>query len=123
MSICRPRFVELAEEAPKLVATNQKIILGVDRLDYTKGLVHRLRAFERLLEKHPEHIQKVGDQPSQQEVRQSLQFGFGFHHPQFHHGWGWIMDIDDRQSSLFTLHQETYCVNIFSSSSPGIHTE
>ncbi|XP_054265178.1 uncharacterized protein LOC128988028 isoform X2 [Macrosteles quadrilineatus] len=54
------RFVELAEQAPQMVTnTTQKIILGVDRLDYTKGLVHRLRAFERLLEKHPEHIQKV----------------------------------------------------------------
>uniref|UniRef100_A0A1B6M5T0 Uncharacterized protein n=2 Tax=Graphocephala atropunctata TaxID=36148 RepID=A0A1B6M5T0_9HEMI len=54
------RFVELAEKAPRVVtSTTQKIILGVDRLDYTKGLVHRLRAFERLLEKHPEHIQKV----------------------------------------------------------------
>ncbi|KAG8253793.1 alpha,alpha-trehalose-phosphate synthase (UDP-forming) [Homalodisca vitripennis] len=54
------RFVELAEKAPRVVtSTSQKIILGVDRLDYTKGLVHRLRAFERLLEKHPEHIQMV----------------------------------------------------------------
>ncbi|KAJ8922620.1 hypothetical protein NQ315_007652 [Exocentrus adspersus] len=53
------RFVELAEKAPKLFSTNQKIILGVDRLDYTKGLVHRLRAFEKLLENHPEHIEKV----------------------------------------------------------------
>lgn len=39
--------------------TNQKIVLGVDRLDYTKGLVHRLKAFEKLLEKHPEHLEKV----------------------------------------------------------------
>lgn len=38
---------------------NQKVVLGVDHLDYTKGLVHRLRAFEKLLEKHPEHIEKV----------------------------------------------------------------
>lgn len=53
------RFVELAEKAPKVFSTNQKIILGVDRLDYTKGLVHRLRAFEKLLENHPEHIEKV----------------------------------------------------------------
>lgn len=31
------------------------MILGVDRLDYTKGLVNRLKAFEVLLERHPEH--------------------------------------------------------------------
>ncbi|KAG8232577.1 hypothetical protein J437_LFUL012953 [Ladona fulva] len=39
--------------------SSTKVILGVDRLDYTKGLVHRLKAFERLLEVHPEHIEKV----------------------------------------------------------------
>ncbi|CAO1393315.1 unnamed protein product [Diamesa serratosioi] len=49
------RFVELAKTAPKLIKSDQKIILGVDRLDYTKGLVNRLKAFEVLLEKHPEH--------------------------------------------------------------------
>src|SRR5512143_120129 len=31
-----------------------KVGLGVDRLDYTKGLVERFEALERLLEKHPE---------------------------------------------------------------------
>ena len=36
-----------------------KIILGIDRLDYTKGLTNRLLAFERLLDKYPEHIGKV----------------------------------------------------------------
>ncbi|XP_072939133.1 uncharacterized protein Tps1 isoform X2 [Epargyreus clarus] len=53
------RFVSLAQNAKPVLATNQKVILGVDRLDYTKGLVHRLKAFERLLEKHPEHIEQV----------------------------------------------------------------
>jgi trehalose 6-phosphate synthase len=31
-----------------------KIVLGVDRLDYTKGIPYRLRAFAHLLEQHPE---------------------------------------------------------------------
>jgi trehalose 6-phosphate synthase len=31
-----------------------KIVLGVDRLDYTKGIPYRLRAFENMLENHPE---------------------------------------------------------------------
>lgn len=53
------RFVQLAQSAVKVMSTNQRIVLGVDRLDYTKGLVHRLKAFELLLEKHPEHIEKV----------------------------------------------------------------
>ena len=32
----------------------QAILLGVDRLDYTKGLLERLAAYERMLEQHPE---------------------------------------------------------------------
>ncbi|CAG9820300.1 unnamed protein product [Phaedon cochleariae] len=68
------RFVELSEKAPRVLSTNQKIILGVDRLDYTKGLVHRLRAFEKLLENHPEHIEKVSllqiSVPSRTDVKE-----------------------------------------------------
>jgi alpha,alpha-trehalose-phosphate synthase [UDP-forming] len=37
----------------------ERIILGVDRLDYTKGIVERLMAFERLLEEHPWHRERV----------------------------------------------------------------
>ncbi|HEX5696084.1 MAG TPA: trehalose-6-phosphate synthase [Acidimicrobiia bacterium] len=36
-----------------------KIILGVDRLDYTKGIDLRLRAFEVMLQRHPELAGKV----------------------------------------------------------------
>lgn len=53
------RFVTLAETAPTLMQTNPRIVLGVDRLDYTKGLVNRLKAFEMLMEKYPEHQEKV----------------------------------------------------------------
>lgn len=38
---------------------NRKIILSVDRLDYTKGIPERLEAFELFLERHPEWDQKV----------------------------------------------------------------
>jgi trehalose 6-phosphate synthase/phosphatase len=38
---------------------NRQIILGVDRLDYSKGIPHRLRAFAALLERHPELREKV----------------------------------------------------------------
>lgn len=37
----------------------QKIIFSVDRLDYTKGVSHRLKAYEKFLESHPQHHQKV----------------------------------------------------------------
>ncbi|MGI6678544.1 MAG: bifunctional alpha,alpha-trehalose-phosphate synthase (UDP-forming)/trehalose-phosphatase [Dehalobacterium sp.] len=38
---------------------DMKIILSVDRLDYTKGIPHRLRAFGRFLAKYPEYREKV----------------------------------------------------------------
>jgi trehalose 6-phosphate synthase len=37
----------------------RRLILGVDRLDYTKGLPQRIEAFERLLETHPEYRRRV----------------------------------------------------------------
>lgn len=39
--------------------TDKKIIFSVDRLDYTKGVTHRLSGFERFLELHPEWREKV----------------------------------------------------------------
>lgn len=37
----------------------RKLIFSVDRLDYTKGISHRLRGYERFLEQHPEYAGKV----------------------------------------------------------------
>src|SRR5262249_19306048 len=37
----------------------QQVLLGVERLDYTKGLLERLAAFERLLEQWPELRERV----------------------------------------------------------------
>ena len=39
---------------------DKALILGVDRLDYSKGLLQRFIGYGRLLEKHPEHRQHVG---------------------------------------------------------------
>lgn len=36
-----------------------RVVLGVDRLDYSKGLLHRLRAFEKGLETHPQMREQV----------------------------------------------------------------
>jgi len=38
---------------------NSKLILGVDRMDYTKGIPYRLRAFQKVLETHPELHRKL----------------------------------------------------------------
>jgi trehalose 6-phosphate synthase len=37
----------------------RNMVLGVDRLDYSKGLPHRLRAFRCLLRRHPELHEKI----------------------------------------------------------------
>ncbi len=47
------RMPETVEQAWKLrnrMGSPKHVLLGVDRLDYTKGIVERLKAFERLLE-------------------------------------------------------------------------
>ncbi|MFC1512491.1 trehalose-6-phosphate synthase [bacterium] len=36
-----------------------RVMIGIDRIDYTKGLPERFLAIDRLLEKHPEFIEKV----------------------------------------------------------------
>jgi trehalose 6-phosphate synthase/phosphatase len=43
------------EAEPGPAGGAERVIFGVDRLDYTKGIPERIRAFERLLELHPEH--------------------------------------------------------------------
>lgn len=39
--------------------TPVKLLVGIDRLDYTKGIPRRLRAFQQLLQQHPELHEKV----------------------------------------------------------------
>ncbi len=43
----------------KMLDQANKIILSIDRLDYTKGVLNRLEAFEELLEKYPHYIKHV----------------------------------------------------------------
>lgn len=38
---------------------NSKLILSIDRLDYSKGILQRLTAFEQLLQLHPEYMEQV----------------------------------------------------------------
>jgi trehalose 6-phosphate synthase/phosphatase len=43
----------IARELARGPRSREVLVLGVDRLDYTKGIPRRLLAFERLLERHP----------------------------------------------------------------------
>lgn len=37
----------------------RKLIIGVDRLDYSKGLIERLRGYEALLKRYPQHLREA----------------------------------------------------------------
>jgi trehalose 6-phosphate synthase len=39
--------------------SGRALAIGVDRMDYSKGLPHRFEAYGRLLERHPEHRRKI----------------------------------------------------------------
>jgi trehalose 6-phosphate synthase/phosphatase len=67
MGIDFERFA-LAADAPETAArvtelkarcAGQKVIFSVDRLDYTKGILNRLRGYETFLKRHPEWHEKV----------------------------------------------------------------
>jgi trehalose 6-phosphate synthase/phosphatase len=51
-ALARSRAVESATNT--LRATTPQLLVGVDRLDYSKGIPRRLLAFEKLLSDHPE---------------------------------------------------------------------
>ncbi|KOH44674.1 bifunctional alpha,alpha-trehalose-phosphate synthase (UDP-forming)/trehalose-phosphatase [Sunxiuqinia dokdonensis] len=67
---------ELHRELEKyfLVSPERKLILSIDRLDYTKGIPNRLHAFEKFLNKYPEFKNQVSlimlVVPSRNEVEQ-----------------------------------------------------
>ncbi|WP_230970314.1 glucosylglycerol-phosphate synthase [Nitrogeniibacter aestuarii] len=46
-------------EALRAELAGKRMVLSVERLDYTKGTLQKIEAFERLLEKHPEFHGKV----------------------------------------------------------------
>jgi alpha,alpha-trehalose-phosphate synthase [UDP-forming] len=55
-----PWAIEAAEKLrDTLRLGNARVVLGVDRLDYTKGVPERLAAYERFLESHPEEQGRV----------------------------------------------------------------
>lgn len=45
---------ERAVKQTQRILDSRRFVIGVDRLDYSKGLIERFRSFERLLEKYPD---------------------------------------------------------------------
>lgn len=59
-----PRFVESGKKSQeyqqlKTGLMDRKLIIGVDRLDYSKGLVHRIQAYEQLLKSRQDLHRKM----------------------------------------------------------------
>jgi trehalose 6-phosphate synthase len=62
--------------------SGRSLILGVDRLDYSKGIAHRIRGFAQLLRRFPQHRNEVtllqiapisrGDVPEYRSLRREL---------------------------------------------------
>jgi len=57
-AIHKPRVQKEIKKIHKKIG-ERKIILSVDRLDYTKGIPERLEAFDLFLEKNPQYREKV----------------------------------------------------------------
>jgi trehalose 6-phosphate synthase/phosphatase len=62
ISIDYKKYKQLAEDTQtrrnerklKQLINHNKLIISIDRLDYSKGILHRLRAYKLLLQRHPE---------------------------------------------------------------------
>jgi len=50
---------DVAATRKRLRLGDARLVMGVDRLDYTKGIPERLQAFERMLERWPEWRERV----------------------------------------------------------------
>ena len=53
-----PEVAARAQDLHRLLP-KRKLLLGIDRLDYTKGIRHRLHAFRIALERHPELRERI----------------------------------------------------------------
>ena len=56
-----PTLSEVKKYSKKITEDigNQSVVLSVDRLDYSKGILHRLNGFANFLNNHPEYHKKV----------------------------------------------------------------
>jgi trehalose 6-phosphate synthase/phosphatase len=80
------------------IVRDSKIILSIDRLDYSKGIIQRLNAFEKVLINHPEYLGKISlhmivvpsrdNIPQYSELRDSIDKFVGNINSRFRtHGW------------------------------------
>ncbi len=56
---CHQKEVQTQAELIRGTFNDSKIIISIDRLDYSKGILQRLQAFELLLQQNPEYKGKI----------------------------------------------------------------
>ncbi|MDH3319020.1 MAG: trehalose-6-phosphate synthase [Betaproteobacteria bacterium] len=94
-----PEVTAKAQELHRLLP-ERKLILGIDRLDYTKGIPLRLKAFENLLERYPELREHVSflqvvvpsreDIPEYHRLRSEIEQLVGHINGRFARPGGWV---------------------------------
>lgn len=52
-------LLQIRIEQTKAIVPDTKMILSIDRLDYTKGIAKRLEALEYFFDKYPQYVEKV----------------------------------------------------------------
>ena len=58
-AFAKPADDDEAVRAIRKLASGRRLVISVDRLDYTKGIPQRIRAIARFLETHPEYNRQV----------------------------------------------------------------
>ena len=94
-----PEVAQRAQELHRLLP-KRKLILGVDRLDYTKGIPHRLQAFRNALERYPELRERISliqvvvpsrvDIPQYHELKTQIEQLVGQINGSFARPGGWV---------------------------------
>jgi trehalose 6-phosphate synthase len=98
----RAAAADVAAKARELhrLLPKRKLVLGIDRLDYTKGIALRLRAFQDLLARHPDMQGRVSllqvvvpsreDIPQYREMKTEIEQLVGRINGQFARPGGWV---------------------------------
>ncbi len=94
-----PQVAAKAQALHKLLP-NRRLVLGIDRLDYTKGIPHRLNAFQDLLTRYPHLREKISliqvvvpsrvGIPSYDDLKTSIEQMVGRINGEFVRPGGWV---------------------------------
>ena len=88
----------------------KRILLGVDRLDYVKGIPHKLLAMEHFLDHHPEWCWALCGLGSLTVCRQGSESGAGANSGPFARIYHWLSQTGRSGDGIECNHQPVHCV-------------